>query len=155
MKNPRLSTPLVLRAGAAPKLPVFGVDVEVLLDGSQTDGEMAVYRATAPAGSGAPPHRHAGQDEMFHVLAGAFDLDCDGVRQRLHPGDFAFVPRGASHAFTCVGPENGSVLIIGTPAGHEAFFRDVAGEIATGTFTPERGAAICLRHGIELVGAPA
>jgi quercetin dioxygenase-like cupin family protein len=150
----RLSTPLVVRRDEPARLPVFGVDVEVLLDGNQTHGEMALYRVTAPTGTGAPPHRHAAQDEMFHVLDGTFELDCDGTVQRLAPGDFAFVPRGACHAFTSVGADTGRILIIGTPAGHEEFFRDCAAAIGSGSFTPERGAEICRQHGIELVGVP-
>jgi len=147
-----LSTPQVLRTGETEKLPVFGVEVEVLLDGAGSGGASAVYRVTAPPGAGSPAHRHEAQDEMFHVLEGEFDLRCGEAVHRLRPGDFAYVPRGAVHAFTSTGAVAGRLFVVSTPAGHEAFFRDCAAAVAAGTFGPETGAAICRRHGIELVG---
>lgn len=149
-----LSNPSFISAGEATKLPVFGVDVEVLLDGAASGGLSAVYRCTAQPGVGAPLHRHSAQDEMFHGLEGEFELICGDECRRLGPGDFAFVPRGLAHAFRCVGEKTGRLLVFSTPAGHEAFFRDCAEAIAAGTFSPVTGGEICRRHGIELLGAP-
>jgi quercetin dioxygenase-like cupin family protein len=149
-----MSTLHLIRAGEAPRLPVFGVDVEILLDGATSKGASAVYRVTAASGTGAPLHRHSGQDEMFHGLEGAFDLVVGDRTVRLEPGDFAFAPRGVPHAFTCVGPNAGRLVVFSTPAGHEMFFKDCATAIAEGSFNPESGAAICARHGIELLAPP-
>ncbi len=44
------------------------------------------------------------------------------------------------------------MLGIGTPGGHEDFFRDCAELAAEGRFTPETGREVCLRHHIELIG---
>jgi quercetin dioxygenase-like cupin family protein len=147
-----LSNPSVLRAGTVPKLPVFGVDVEVLLDAKASRGASAVYRVTAEPGTGAPLHRHTREDEMFHVLAGEFDVVCGDATHRMLPGDFAWAPRGVAHAFMSAGTTTGKILIFSTPAGHEVFFRDCADAVASGTFNPETGAAICQKHGIELLG---
>ncbi len=149
-----MSSVHVVPSGTAEKLPVFGVEVEVLLDGGRSAGAAAVYRVSAAPGQGAPPHRHPGQDEMFHVLDGEFELMIDGVSRRLGPGDFAYAPRGAAHAFTCVGPQPARLLVSSTPAGHEAFFRDCAAALASGTFDAATGEALCQKHGIELLPVP-
>lgn len=141
----------VSRTGEVARLPVFGVEVEVLLDGAVSGGESAVYRVWAEPGRGAPLHRHGAQDEMFHVLEGEFDVVCGETTHRLRRHDFAFAPRGMAHAFTSVGPGPGGLLVFSTPAGHEAFFRDCAAAMADGTFGPEVGAEICRCHGIELL----
>jgi quercetin dioxygenase-like cupin family protein len=149
--NTPSSTSQFATYGSLPRLEVFGVEVEVLLDGGQSDGRAAVYRVTAPPGAGAPRHRHPGQDELFHVLEGEFELYVDGVSTRMRPGDHAYAPRGAVHAFVCEGEKPGLLLVMSTPAGHEAFFRDCAAAVKEGRFSPARGAEICRAHGIELV----
>lgn len=154
MQTIPLSTPHIVRADETLRLPVFGVDVEVLLDGDASAGVAAVYRATAAPGFGAPLHRHAHQDEMFHVLEGEFDLTIGDDTVRLRARDFAYAPRGVAHRFECVGKTTGRLLVFSTPAGHEAFFRDCAAAIADGTFSPTVGAAICATHGIELLAPP-
>jgi quercetin dioxygenase-like cupin family protein len=133
------------------RLHVFGVEVEVLLDGAQSAGAMAVYRVTAWPGTGAPRHRHTAEDEAFHVLEGVFEVWCDGCLHRLEAGDFVFAPRGSVHSFTAVGSDVARMVVFSTPAGHENFFRDCAAAVAAGRFNPDTGAAICRQHGIELI----
>ena len=74
--------------------------------------------------------------------------------QRLRAGDTVFAPRGLPHGFTGTGARTSRLLGLGTPSGHEDFFRDCAAAVADGTFSPETGAAICRKHGIELLGRP-
>ncbi len=147
-----MSTPHLIRHGEAVRLPVFGTEVEVLVDGTTSHGESAVYRVTAAPGVGAPLHRHTREAEMFHGLEGEFELVCGDTAVRLGPGDFAFAPRGVAHRFTCTSATPARMVVFSTPAGHERFFQDCAAAIADGTFGPETGAAICARHGIELLG---
>ena len=148
--NATLSTHLTRRE-SAPKLPVFGVTIEVLASRAHTGGHAASYLATCPSGTGAPPHRHPAHDESFYILDGELDLLSGDTVHRLKAGDFAFVPRGTIHGFTSVGPNHARLLGFGTPGGHEEFFQDCADAIAQGTFSPETGMAICQRHGVELM----
>jgi quercetin dioxygenase-like cupin family protein len=143
--------PILLRRGESRTLSVFGVGVQVLAGAAQTGGAYAAYLATCPTGVGAPPHRHAAQDEAFLVLEGEFDLMLGEEVHRLKAGDFAAAPRGLLHAFTGAGPGASRLAIFSTPAGHEAFFEDCAAALEAGTFSPETGREICERHGIELV----
>jgi quercetin dioxygenase-like cupin family protein len=149
-----IPVPDIVRRDTAEKLPVFGVEVEVLIGVPQIQS-FGAYIATCGAGTGAPPHRHVGQDEAFFVLEGAFDVLLGERVQRLNKGDFAMAPRGIVHGFTAAAEGSSKLLVYGTPAGHEAFFRDCAAAIKAGTFSPERGQAICQKHGIELIGRPA
>jgi oxalate decarboxylase/phosphoglucose isomerase-like protein (cupin superfamily) len=100
---------------------------------------------------GAPPHRHDGSDETFYILEGTFDILCGDTVQRVGSGDLVFAPRGSAHSFQSVGPQTGRLVGFCQPAGHEEFFLDCATAVANGTFSPEVGRAICIKHGIELL----
>jgi mannose-6-phosphate isomerase-like protein (cupin superfamily) len=56
-----------------------------------------------------PPTRHTA-DEAYVVLAGEATLESQGSRQRLEPGDVAFVAAGTEHHF--VDYESVSVLVL-------------------------------------------
>jgi mannose-6-phosphate isomerase-like protein (cupin superfamily) len=42
-------------------------------------------------------HHHEHEDELFWVIAGAFDLEYRDRTVRLGPGELAIVPRGVEH----------------------------------------------------------
>lgn len=130
---------------------VLGVDVRILADGSQTGGAYANYHARCTRGAGAPPHRHDGSDESFFVIEGEFEILCGTERLLAKAGDYIFIPRGMVHGFTGVSECPAALLGTGTPAGHEAFFREAAALAASGDMQPEKVAALCQRHGIELM----
>jgi N-acetylneuraminate synthase len=46
-----------------------------------------------------PLHYHKRKDETFHVLHGVIDVEIEGTRRTLHPGDSLWVPRGIVHGF--------------------------------------------------------
>ncbi|MBM3819248.1 MAG: cupin domain-containing protein [Acidimicrobiia bacterium] len=46
-----------------------------------------------------PLHYHKRKDETFHVLHGVLDVEIEGTRRTLHPGDSLWVPRGIVHGF--------------------------------------------------------
>jgi mannose-6-phosphate isomerase-like protein (cupin superfamily) len=80
---------------------------------------------TAP-GAGAPPNRHPGDDEAFHILSGRYAFVVDGVERLVGPGDYVRIPNGAPHHFRNPGPEVASTLILNWPGRmHEAFFSSV------------------------------
>lgn len=148
------STPLspqLVRAGQAQPLNVFGVTVSVLLDGAATRGAQSICHLVCPPGAGAPPHRHAAEDETFYVVAGRFSVRCGEVVQTLGPGDFVYFPRGVVHDFKNIGTTDGVMIGAGTPAGHEHFFRDADELARTGRFNPTTATEVCVKHGIELV----
>lgn len=72
------------------------------LSSRDTGGALSVGDATWAAGSGAEPHVHAAEDEVFVVLSGEVELILSGRRFRRAAGESAFVPRGTDHAFRAV-----------------------------------------------------
>lgn len=149
MNTASLSSVLT-RADSAPKYDVFGVTVAVLLDGPATQGSHAVYHVTCPPGAGAPVHRHA-QAENFYVIEGRFSIRSGEETLTLGPGDFAHVPGGVVHDFRNSGTTSGVLIGMGTPAGHETFFREADELARSGRFNPDTAAELCQRNGIELL----
>ena len=141
----------VQRRDATSPVSVFGVEVQILAGSAQTGGASSAYLATCAPGVGAPPHRHVDSDETFYVLEGAFEILCGENIQHVGVGELVFIPRGLAHHFKCTGPQTGRLLGFCQPAGHEKFFLDCADAVANGTFSPETGRAICVKHGIELL----
>ncbi|MDP2593364.1 MAG: N-acetylneuraminate synthase family protein [bacterium] len=46
-----------------------------------------------------PTHYHKIKDESFHVLWGAMEIEVEGRKKALYPGDTLWVPRGVWHSF--------------------------------------------------------
>lgn len=46
-----------------------------------------------------PEHYHKRKDETFHLLSGTLEVDINGRRKILEPGDTFWVPRGVVHGF--------------------------------------------------------
>ncbi len=54
-----------------------------------------------------PVHYHKKKDETFQVLYGILEVEIEGRRKVLEPGDTLWIPRGVWHAF---GTETGSIF---------------------------------------------
>ena len=64
-------------------------------------------------------------DEAFYVIEGSGTLILNDVRHRIQKGTSIFIPKNAWHGFQ--NPDGELLLLwIVTPAGLEAFFREVA-----------------------------
>ena len=55
------------------------------------------WHATLPPSTFVPPHSHALQEEVVHVLSGVLDLDASGSTGRAGPGDLVVLPRHEPH----------------------------------------------------------
>ena len=95
--------------------------IEIILDGEDTGGELALMRLKMPPGAGASRHRHLQEAETLVVLDGGLRVELEGVERTLLPGEAIFLPRASLHAFRSDG---GAVVeVVTTPAGLEKFFR--------------------------------
>ncbi len=54
-----------------------------------------------------PTHYHKKKDETFQVLSGILEVEIEGKRKTLYPGDTLWVPRGVWHAF---GTDTGAIF---------------------------------------------
>jgi len=104
---------------------VLGTTATVKLAGTDTDGRVAVVHHAVPREAGPPPHVHEREDELLYVIDGWFEfvLGDPDVWHAGTPGTLAYAPAGTLH--TSRATSDGHLLSIYTPAGGEAFFRDI------------------------------
>jgi len=118
-----------------------GVRTEVHLGAEDTDGAFCLIVDAPQAGWSLPPHRHRNEAETIHIIAGEFEIEVDGLRSLLSPGETIHVPRGAIHSGANVGGYTGRRAVLFSPAGMEQFFlqagapseehdRDIAATVA-------------------------
>jgi quercetin dioxygenase-like cupin family protein len=103
-------------------LHVLGETLTVKIDGTQTDGKVAVVEEVSPVGGGPPLHVHRHEDEVLHVLEGEMELQLGDRRIRATAGSTAFLPRDVPHAFRNVGTRPSRVLVVISPAEFVGFF---------------------------------
>jgi quercetin dioxygenase-like cupin family protein len=135
--------------------------VRVHLDGERTGDAFGLVEATGRRGNMPPLHVHHRDDETFYVLEGRLTLFAAGAEPlELTAGEAGFARRGIPHTYR-VESEDVRYLVIGSPAGFEAFARE-AGEPAEADEPPppERAldpvalAECAERYGIEILGPP-
>lgn len=131
-----------------------GIRIEVQLTGEDTDGGFCLLVDEPPEGWSIPAHLHRNEAETIHVVAGAFEVEVDGVRSRLVAGETVHVPRGAVHSSRNLGPGPGRRVVLFHPAGIERFFLEAGADSADATIDPRAGLASAARHGWEFVDGP-
>ena len=66
--------------------------------------QQSLAEASLPAGAQTQRHYHAVTEEIYFLLEGGGDMEVDGVRQRVGPGDAVLIPAGARHQITAETP---------------------------------------------------
>jgi len=129
-------------------------------DADQTGGGLGAVEVLDFEGSSVPVHVNERWDRGFYVLDGdyTFVIGPEAITASL--GAWVFVPRNTPHAWRCDSAQ-GRLLTITTPAGVEAFYRQVGEPVTDRGRLPNRtepdaealsGAAG--QHGIAIVGPP-
>lgn len=137
------------------RLDVVGDGVRVLADGSATGGRCSIFELTTPPGVGPPLHRHGVDDEFFYIIEGRYAFVCDGARCEAGPGTFLRVARDSVHTFVNTGDAPGRMLVITSPSGLEAPFREAHRRAAAGeALTPEALTAIFAAFKLSMHGPP-
>jgi quercetin dioxygenase-like cupin family protein len=124
-------------SGRGPHHLMLGtVVVSQLLGGEATEGRLALVELHGLPGSGPGPHLDP-WTESFYVLEGelTFRVEENGAVQQLvaRTGDAVSIPEGVGHAFSVTSAEPARYLIVGAPAGIEAFFADAGEKIEVAT----------------------
>jgi quercetin dioxygenase-like cupin family protein len=96
--------------------------VELLADGSETDGQFCIMRWTVDAGQGPHIHTHQYEDESIFVLSGALRVEIGPAEREVQARGFVVMPRGTPHRFVTI--ERTEMLTIFSPAGFEQFLRE-------------------------------
>jgi quercetin dioxygenase-like cupin family protein len=136
-------------------IQVGQIAIQFLLESKDTNGQLAMFEFTVPAGAKVPaPHSHTHYDETIYGLEGAMTFTVDGQPVDVGPGDSCFIPRGAVHGFNNLKQATAKALAVVNPAhiGPE-FFREVSAIVnAGGPPDLEKIKIVMTRHG--LVPAP-
>jgi quercetin dioxygenase-like cupin family protein len=92
---------------------------------AETDGAFFLFEDQLTEGKSTPLHCHPEADEIVYVIDGEIVLQVDGADHRVGRGGVAVSPRGVPHAFRVVSGD-ARLLVLHTPGGAEAFFRDAS-----------------------------
>jgi quercetin dioxygenase-like cupin family protein len=131
------------------------IEVRFLLEHKDTNGQLAMFEFTVPAGVKVPaPHSHTHFDEIIYGLQGMMTFTVDGHAVNIGPGESCFIQRGVVHGFNNLTQAPAKALAVATPAniGPE-YFRDIAAIVnAGGPPDLEKIKAVMNKHG--LIPAP-
>ena len=130
---------------------IGGFGVRYVAGPEATGGAYALVEHTLVSGViGAPPHRHAREDELSFVLSGTLTVWRAGVVTTAGPGTAVAKPRGEWHTFWNAGPEPVRFLELISPPAFAAYFRELAALIPpAGPPDPAALAALAARYGLE------
>lgn len=154
------------RSGAAPYVVrrggsrLTGALVDIKATGDDSGGSVTVSEFSLAAWSQGPVlHLHDTVDEALYVLTGRLDLQLGDERVFLQAGDFAWMPRGVPHGFSCAGDDVVRAVALALPGGLERMFQEQAGYLASAADRPDRPdraelEQIGRRHGARAVGPP-
>ena len=138
--------------GTREEIRVGELTIRFLLEGSQSDGSVAVFEFDVPAGSKvAAAHSHDGFEETIYGLEGTLVWTVEGEAHAVGPGEVLCIPRGAVHQFANIGDVEAGALAIVTPGvlGPE-YFREIAAVLDAAAGGPPDLAAVAAvmrRHG--------
>ena len=127
------------------------IGIRFLLEAADTNGSVAMFEFTVPAGAKVPvPHYHKAYDETIYGVEGVVTFTVEGKPVDIGPGETCFIPRGAVHGFNNLKQTDVKALAVITPAllGPD-FFREAAAIVnAGGPPDVEKLKAVLLKHGL-------
>jgi quercetin dioxygenase-like cupin family protein len=127
------------------------IEIKFLLENADTNGSLAAFEFTVPAGARVPlPHSHEHYDETIYGLEGVITFTVNGKPMDIAPGESCFIPRGAVHGFNNLKQTKTKALAVVTPAliGSE-FFEEMAALVnASGPPDLVKMTAVLSRHGL-------
>jgi mannose-6-phosphate isomerase-like protein (cupin superfamily) len=89
------------RADAEPFTTADGSTIRVLLDANAGGAaNQSLAEATLAPGQSTERHYHAETEELYVLLEGSGDMEVDGDRRPVEPGDAILIPPGAWHQVT-------------------------------------------------------
>jgi quercetin dioxygenase-like cupin family protein len=136
-----------------------GALMTFLATGEDTRGQFALIEAVGRRGNVPPPHIHHREDEIFYVLEGEMIFSVADRTIKGTPGTMIFLPRDVRHSFT-IESEQYRMLILITPAGFEAWFKEFSVPAPAMTLPPanepaygevQRMLEAAPRYGLEFV----
>ena len=115
----------------------------------------AVYDAqdfNIPPGFVTPLHRHTRYAEHLYVVVGSVDIQIEGDRHVIAPGESVTIPSGTPHALAA-GERGASGLILSRPAGFANVIRS-SGAATKDRFDLDQFVSAAMAAGDEILGPP-
>jgi mannose-6-phosphate isomerase-like protein (cupin superfamily) len=82
-----------------------GSSIRSILDRANAPVQnQSLAEAALPAGARTQRHYHKLSEEFYFILEGAGEMEIDGARQTVGPGDAILIPSGAWHEITATAP---------------------------------------------------
>ena len=133
------------------------IGIHFLLEAADTNGSVAMFEFTVPAGARVPlPHSHKHYDETIYGVEGVITFTVEGRTVHIGPGESCFIPRGALHGFNNLKQADAKALAVVTPAllGPD-FFKETAAIVnAGGPPDLEKLKVVFARHGLVAIMPP-
>jgi mannose-6-phosphate isomerase-like protein (cupin superfamily) len=85
---------------------------------------QSLAEATLAPGQATERHYHAASEEFYYVLDGEGEMEIDGERAHIGPGDAIVIPAGARHRIAASGAELRFLCCCAPPYRHEDTFFD-------------------------------
>ena len=151
-----------LPANGGRAFALLGQTLSIKAEPEDTDDALFLFEHWMPPTFGVPAHTER-NNEAFYVLEGTLEVEAEGERYRLGPGEFLSLRPGVVHSTHNPGPGMMRTLTLVTPASHHArFFTPVAEPIddPSNPLAPieppgfERIAAVGRECGIEFLPPP-
>jgi mannose-6-phosphate isomerase-like protein (cupin superfamily) len=86
--------------------------------------EQSLAEATLEPGRATDRHYHARTEEIYFLLEGQGDLELDGERRRVGPGDAILIPPGARHQIRALEERLRFLCCCAPPYSHEDTYLD-------------------------------
>jgi quercetin dioxygenase-like cupin family protein len=141
---------------------LLGQTLSFKAEPEDTDDTLLLFEHWMPPTLSVPAHTERNH-EAFYVLEGTLEVEADGERYRLGPGEFLSLRPGIVHSLHNPGPGMMRTLTLVTPASQHARFFSTLGEPIDDPSTPpapgeppdyERLAAVGRECGIEFLSPP-
>jgi len=105
---------------------VFADVITIKLTSEDTNGAYALFEDVTPPGAGAPPHIHHREDEVFNILEGEYEVQCDGRLFKVTAGSTVHLPKNLTHSLKNTGSSSGKILGLLIPGGSEKVWEEIS-----------------------------
>jgi mannose-6-phosphate isomerase-like protein (cupin superfamily) len=100
-----------------------GSTIRVLLDAEAGGAaNQSLAEASLAGGQATQRHYHAATEEIYVVLEGRGEMEVDGARREVGPGDAILIPPGAWHELRAVGGAMRFLCCCAPPYAHDDTF---------------------------------
>ncbi len=139
--------PLFVRPGEGQTF----ADLTCRVSSASTQGAYCAFEFVTPAGGGVPLHVHAREDELYYILEGAFEIECNGRVFTAESGAMAVLPRNLPHAFRNIGETPARALTLFIPGGFDTFVHELNGLFAADAADEGKRNLIRRKYGIQML----